>query len=199
MGKFLTGFSKRIYHFELVSMTSPRQYKIPVDRGAYFYGKLNNITFLRTSIGYQKDFLPRQSVRGITVAYVVNLGITHAFIKPVYLMIRKSNNNVVDEKYDPESHNRNNIVGRSPFYLGYSEMNYKPGLFAKAALNFDYGGKSNMVRALEVGVAGDFFASGIPMMAYEKPRNFFITAFVNVEFGARKFEGQTRENTPDFE
>ena len=199
LGKYLTGFTKRLWHFELVSMTSPRQYKIPVDRGSYFYGKLNNVTFLRTSFGYQKDFLPRQSVKGITVAYVFNIGITHAFIKPVYLMIRQNNNNITDERYDPESHSRNNIVGRSPFYLGYSEMSYKPGLFVKGALNFDYGGKSNMVRAIEVGLAGDFFAAGIPMMAYEDPRQFFVTAFVNLEFGARKFDGQTRDNAADFE
>ncbi|MEQ8324183.1 MAG: hypothetical protein RIC15_09460 [Vicingaceae bacterium] len=199
LGTFTSGFTKMLWHAELVSMTSPRQYKIPVDRGAYFFGKLNSVTFLRTSWGFQKDFLPRQSVKGITVSYVFNAGITHAFIKPVYLMIRQPNNSITDERYDPESHSRNNIVGRSPFYLGYSEMSYRPGLFLKGALNFDYAGKSNMVRAIEVGVAGDFFATGIPMMAYEDPRQFFVTAFVNFEFGVRKFAGQTKENTPSFE
>ena len=197
--KFRTGFTKRLWHFELVGMTSARQYKIPVERGSYFYGKLNSVTFLRTSWGYQKVFIPRQSVKGISISYVLNVGITHGFAKPIYLKIRENNNNYTDQRYDPELHNRNNIVGRSAYYIGLDEIKYYPGLFLRTALNFDYGGKSNTVRAIEVGLAADLFAEGIPMMAFEEPRAYFFTAFVNFEFGSRKFDGQTKDNTEQFE
>jgi hypothetical protein len=199
MARFLTGFSKIQYHFELVGMRSQRQYRVPVDNGGYYYGKLNSMLILRTSVGYMKEFLPRQSLKGISVSYVLNAGLSHGFVKPIYLQIRKENNNVVDERYDPEKHNTNNIVGRSILFIGMDELAYHPGLFLRSALNFDYGGRSNTVRAIEVGLAADVFLKSIPIMAYEEPHQYFVTAFVSLEFGSRKYDGETKDNRVNFE
>ena len=197
--RYLTGFTKIQYHFELVGMKSQRQYKIPVDNGGYFYGKLNSVMVLRTSVGYMKEILPKQSLKGISVSYVLNAGISHGFVKPIYLQIKKENNNVVDEKYNPEIHNTNNIVGRSMPFVGFDEIKYHPGLFLRTALNFDYGGRSNSVRAIEVGFAADIYVDAIPIMAFEDPHQYFLTAFVGLEFGGRKFDGETKENRAEFE
>jgi len=196
--KFLTGFTKIQYHFELVGMKSPRQYKVPVDGGGYYYGKLNSLLILRTSIGYMKEFIPKQSLKGVSISYVANAGLSHAFAKPVYLLIKKDNQNVVDERYDPDIHSTNNIVGKSYPFVGIDETKYYPGLFLRAALNFDYGGKSSSVRALEVGLSGDIYIEAIPMMAYEEPHQYFLTAFVSLQFGGRKFEGQNKDNEDEF-
>lgn len=197
--RFLTGFSKIQYHFELVGMRSQRQYRIPVDNGGYYYGKLNTVMILRTSIGYMKEFIPKQSLQGVSISYVLNAGISHGFVKPVFLQVRKENDNVVDEKYDPEVHNTNNILGRSIIFVGLDETVYHPGLFLKTALNFDYGGRSNSVRAIEVGFAADIFINSIPIMAYEEPHQYFVTAFVAFQFGGRKYDGENKDNSINFE
>jgi len=197
--KFLTGFTKLQYHFELVGMRSQRQYRIPVENGGYYYGKLNSLTILRTSVGYMKVFLPKQSLRGISVSYILNAGVSHGFVKPVYLQVKVENNHIVDERYDPEKHNTNNIVGRSIPFVGLDELEYRPGLFLRTALNFDYGGRSNFIRAIEVGLAADIFVKPIEIMAYEDPHRYFVTAFVGLEFGGRKYDGETKENSINFE
>ena len=45
-----------------------------MDNGGYYYGKLNTVLVLRTSIGYMKEFIPKQSIKGVSVSYVFNLG-----------------------------------------------------------------------------------------------------------------------------
>lgn len=199
MARFLTGFTKLQYHFEFVGLRSQRQYRIPVDNGGYYYGKLNSVMVLRTSMGFMKEFIPKQSLKGVSVSYVVNAGISHGFAKPVFLQVRKENNNITDERYDPEIHNTNNILGRSMPFVGLDEMKYHPGLFLRSALNFDYGGRSNSVRAIEVGFAADIFVDAIPIMAYEDPHQYFVTAFVSFQFGGRKYDGETKENSINFE
>jgi hypothetical protein len=197
--KYLTGFSKLQYHFEFVGMKSQRQYRIPVGDGGYYYGKLNSVMILRTSLGYMKEFLPKQSLKGVSVSYVFNVGLSSAFVKPIYLQVRIENDNIIDERYNPEKHNTNNIVGRSTPFVGLDETAYHPGLFLRSALNFDYGGRSNSVRAIEVGLAADIYYEAIPIMAYEEPHQYFLTAFVGIEFGGRKFAGETKENRAEFE
>lgn len=195
---YLNGFAKIQYLFELVGMKSPRQYKVPIDNGGYYYGKLNSMIILRTSIGYMKEFIPKQSIKGVSLNYIFNIGLSSGFAKPVYLQIKKDNDHIVDEKYDPDIHNTNNIVGKSYPFVGLDQTKYYPGLYLRGALNFDYGRKSHSVRAIEVGLSADIFFQGIPIMAYEDPHRYFLTAFVGLTFGKRKFAGQTKENEGDF-
>lgn len=197
--KYLTGFTKLQYHFELVGMKSQRQYRIPVDNGGYYYGKLNSVLILRTSVGYMKEFLPRQSQKGISVSYILNAGLSSAFVKPVYLQIMLENNNVVDERYNPELHNTNNIKGRSMPFIGIDEMQYHPGLFLRTALGFDYGPRTSLVRGLEVGLAADIFAQPVSIMAYEEPNQYFATAFFSLVFGSRKYHGENKDSQIEFE
>ncbi len=195
--RFLTGFTKIQYHFEFVGMRSQRQTR--VTNANYFYGKLNTVYVGRTSVGFMKVFLPKQSLKGVSISYVLNAGISHGLEKPVYVKVRKENTNYVDERYDPEKHNSNNIEGRSNPFIGLDELDYHPGLFLRAALNFDYGGKSNNVRAIEVGIAADVFVDPVVIMAYEDPHQYFLTAFVGIEFGGRKYDGETKENSINLE
>ena len=81
--KNLTGFTKRVYtKLNLVGMKHEKEIKTLSDfhniRG-YFYGKMNSLTILRTSIGIQKTFLPKQSIRGVAVSLDYNIGISHGF------------------------------------------------------------------------------------------------------------------------
>lgn len=200
MGKYLTAFKKRLYHFELVSMNTPKEIRVSAnDNGrSYKYGKLNNLTILRTSFGVQNEFINKQSVKGVAVNYNYNIGISHGFAKPVYLIISHlSGNSVVytDERYDPEIHQQEDIVGRSSFYKGMDEIKYHPGLFLKFAMGFEYSRMSKLVRYMETGIAADLFVEPIELLAYNDPHQAFLTAYVTISFGKKKFAGENKDNS----
>ena len=195
--KYITGFTKRLYQIDLVGMKHPKEVKInsSFENGRNFiYGKQHSLTILRTILGYHREFINKQSVKGVSVSQVYNLGISHGLAKPVYLTvgIDTTANQVilVDEKYDPEIHTPDNIYGKSSYFTGFSDMKYYPGLFVKFALNFEYSGVSNSVKALEAGIALDAFLDKIPIMAMNDNRQFYLTLYFSVLFGGKKYVGE---------
>jgi hypothetical protein len=201
--KNLSGFRRVMYEAELVGMKDPREIKTLSDynniRG-YFYGKLNTLTILRTSVGIQNTFIPKQSIRGVAISYDMSYGISHGFVKPVYLSIAYSNDKpsfvideIRDERYDPDRHFPDKILGRASYFKGYDKFSYYPGLFGKFGLNFERSEDSDVINALEVGVTLDVFLEPIPMMAFNADQRFFYTFYVNLLFGKRKTYGDIKE------
>ena len=199
----ITGFKRRVYEAELVGMKHEREIKTLSDfnniRG-YFYGKQNTLTILRTSMGIQNTFLPKQSLKGVAVSYDINYGISHGIAKPVYLSIAYSNDQpsyvideIRDERYDPERHFPDNILGRASFFKGFNKLSYYPGLFLKLGLNFEYSNESDLIKAIETGVTLDAFYKEVPMMAFNDNQQFFYSFYVNILYGKRKTAGEVKE------
>jgi len=199
--KNLTGFKKMVYEAELVGMKHEKEIKTLSDfhniRG-YFYGKMNSLTILRTSIGIQKTFIPKQSIRGVAISIDYNIGISHGIVKPVYLSVRFSNNEpsqitdeIRDVKYDPDKHYPDNILGRSPIFKGLGDLKYYPGIYGKVGLNFEYSDESDFVKAVEVGLTADAFLRPIPMMAFNKNSQVFAAIYFNFIFGKKRKYGET--------
>src|SRR5215203_2952727 len=79
------------------------------------------------------------------------------------------------------------ITGGGGFGKGWGEIKIKPGIFAKAALRFDYGRFNESVNGLEIGASAEFYASKIPIMLLRsKDRQIFIQAYLAIIFGKRK-------------
>jgi hypothetical protein len=199
----ITGFKRTIYEAELVGMKNEREIKTLSDynniRG-YFYGKLNTLTILRTSAGFQHTFIPKQSIKGVAVSYNVHYGISHGIIKPVYLSIAYSNDKpsfvideIRDERYNPERHFPDKILGRASYFKGFDKMSYTPGFFGKFGLNFERSDDSEVINAIEVGVTLDAFLKKIPMMAFNEEQRFFTTFYFNFLFGKRRSYGDIKE------
>lgn len=193
--RFLTGFSKLAYEIEIVGLKHPKEVKIPSpyenNVKGYFYGKLNVVTLVRPSIGIQKVFIPKQSVKGVSIGYIFHVGPSLALAKPVYLNVLIETNNIrrfdrVIRKYDPEKHTIDNIYGRASYFNGIDEMKLYPGIFSKFAFQFEYANQRDILKTLETGVAIDLYFKEIPIMAFADNRFFYANLFINLMFGKRK-------------
>jgi len=110
--------------------------------------------------------------------------------KPVYLYIINFTSSqyeyeITTEEYDPENHYFDNIYGRAPFTEGLGEIKFYPGIYGKAGLDFEIGTYKTKINSFEAGGILEIFPKGIPIMAYNEPRNFFFTLYISYSFGKR--------------
>lgn len=191
---FLTGFKKIAFELEIVGLRHPKEVKIPSpyenNVKGYFYGKQNVITVIRPSIGIHTIFIPKQSVKGVSIGHIFHIGPSLAVAKPVYLNVLIETNDIrrydrVIRKYDPQEHTIDNIYGRASYFEGIGEMKLYPGIFSKYALQFEYASQREVVRTIEAGLAVDLYFKEIPIMAFAENRYFYANLFVNIMFGKR--------------
>lgn len=196
-GKYLTGFSKRIFEVEIGNIKHPKEIRsinpFENDVRGYVFGKLNYFYFLRPSIGFQNVFIPKQSIRGVSVTYVAHGGLSFGFAKPVYLNIQEdeagtNNTIIVSRRYDPDVHDQGDIYGRASFLNGMDDIRFYPGLFGKFGLHFDYGQRREALRAIEVGLKADLYLEDIPLMAFTDNQPYFVNIYLEFFFGERKVE-----------
>ena len=196
IGKHKTAAIKRMYELEFVTMKHPKEVKSinPYFENAksFKYGKLNSVALLRANLGRVKTLNDKPYWGGVEVRYMYFAGFSAALLKPVYLSILYPTTTpyrylIIDEKYDPAKHNSDLIFGRASFFKGLNELKIYPGLDAKLGLSFEYGSKSEIVRSLDIGVTADVFLKEVPLMAFDNNNNYFITFFISMHFGNRKF------------
>lgn len=193
---YTSGFSKRSYEVEFTTISHPKEIKtfssILDNSNGYFYGKMNYLLAPRFSIGNHKTFISKQSVKGVEIAYFLHYGITTAYAKPVYLeVITKDEDNfpiTEIQRYDPDRHDRGDIVGKASFFYGFFKGKFYPGLFLKAGLNFESSRQANRINAIEVGATLDAFIQNVPIMANTPNQQFFLNLFVAINFGGKKTE-----------
>lgn len=193
---FRTYRSKFFLESQLVGMKHPKEVKTINTRyenpRSFIYGKMNTLTILRAAAGMQHVLYGKADRTGVEVRFNYAGGLSLAFAKPVYLVIDRSSSdifsNYVEEKYDPDNdyqNNIDNIVGRAPFTRGLGEIKPYPGFFAKAALNFEYAPFHEDIKSLEVGAALDAFPKEIPVMAFTKNKQFFLSFYITLIYGRK--------------
>jgi len=69
---------------------------------------------------------------------------------------------------------------------GIGDSKLVPGVFARAALRFDYGRYNDLLSAIEVGVNAEYYTKVMPIMALNKEKHFFFNAYIAIMFGGRK-------------
>lgn len=193
-GKHITGKSKRILEIDLLSLKHPKEIKTLnqyYDKTRSFvYGKLNSLAILRGGIGLQKVLYQKDEIGNIEVRYSFYGGASLGFAKPVYLYILEESNdpytpNKVIAKYDPDKHPLDVIYGKAPIGYGLERTRIHPGLYAKAGISFDWATDDEKVRALEIGVVGDYYFSPIQLMAFTKANPLFTTLYATLAFGRK--------------
>ncbi|MBV6485752.1 MAG: hypothetical protein KFKLKKLM_02349 [Flavobacteriales bacterium] len=193
---YTSGFSKRSYEIEFTTIKHPKEIKtfssILDNSNGYFYGKMNYLLAPRFSVGTHRTFISKQSVKGVEIAYVLHFGITTAYAKPIYLEVI-----IIDEenfpktefqRYDPDKHDRGDIVGKASFFYGFLKGRFYPGAHIKTALNFESSRQANRINAVEVGATLDAFLQNVPIMAETPNQQFFLNFYVGINFGSKKTE-----------
>lgn len=156
----------------------------------YIYGKVNN--FYQATLGFGKQQMLGQkgNKNGVAVSAIYNGGLALGLLRPYYLEVQDPSTNetrlIKYSSADSALFLGPTILGGGGLGKGWSEMKMKPGVFAKAALRFDYGRFNEMVSGLEVGLSGEFYTEKIPIMAGQDDRQFFFQAYISLLFGRRK-------------
>lgn len=198
MGRAQTVKTAWLFQFEFSERKHRKEEKQTnpvVPTSPFIFGKVNY--FYPVKLGAQRQFLfgNKSNKNGVSVTGNFGGGLALGFLRPYYLEVSDagqfSRRNI---KYDgPDSllfSSNNQLmdlnVSGSRFGVGWNEMKINPGLYAKAALRFDYGRYNEMVNALEVGLSAEMYSKKIMQVLYSKEHQLFLNAFVCIMFGRRK-------------
>ncbi len=193
-GKNITFFKSFLWEVQAVSMKSPKQVRIinPYFSNAksYIYGKLNHVYIIRGGVGFNRMLNRKPAWGGVEIRYFYFGGASVGITKPIYLYVLNFTSSIYDysieaRQYDPEKHFLDNIYGRAPFSMGLNQMRLYPGLYGKFGFDFEFGEYNSRIKALEVGGIIDVFPIGIPVMAFQDEKNFFLTLYLSFSLGRR--------------
>lgn len=188
-------------NFELgyVSQRHPKQNRVfnPFYEEAkgYHYGKLNAFGILRPMVGIRRTLLEKLRERGVDISLDLNVGPSLGLLKPVFLEIGYVNSGgggigydfISVEQYDPESHTQDNIYGRAPWSKGLELLQVRPGIAFKGGFMFEYAARGEFLKAIELGMTGDYYFTEVPLMANTDNTALFLNLYVNISFGQKFF------------
>ncbi len=180
-----------LFQFELAERKHVKEEKEQVfsNTSPVIFGKIN--FFYPVKLGVQMQYLlgNKGNKNGVSVTGNLGAGVALGLLRPYLIDVEKQGERVAvgyesaDSSYflDKSSH-----ISGPGFGKGWSNLKVTPGLYIKPALRFDYGKYNEMVSALEVGLAAEFYSKKIPQMIYIKQKQFFLSAYVAIVFGRRK-------------
>ena len=166
-----------------------------VPASPFIFGKINYFYPLKLGVQQQLLLGNKTNRNGVSVTGNIGGGISLALLRPYYLEVNDPiHGNRTYIRYessdsalfvDPGELSSLQVSG-SGLSKGWGDMTVTPGAYAKMGLRFDYGKFNEMVNALEVGIAADFYTKKIPQLVYSEPQQFFFLAYVSILFGKRK-------------
>jgi hypothetical protein len=155
----------------------------------YVYGKINNFYPITLGFGQQYIFGQKGNKNGVAVTGLYNVGLSVGLLRPYYLTIDDIDGERTI-KYSSEDSaiflDRSAIISGGGFGKGWSELKVKPGVFAKAAMRFDYGRFNESVSGLEIGMSLEAYGTKIPLMVMQKDKRLFFQGYIAILFGRRK-------------
>lgn len=193
-GKMKTQRNASIYSIEFNEIKHPKEDKLPNNSGGftfsspYIYGKINNFYSLQLGYGQNRILGQKGNKNGITVSVAYKGGLTLGLLRPYYIEVEE-NNEVKKIKFTPEDSTlflTGFIIGGGGLGKGWNEMKFKPGVFAKTSLRFDFGRFNESVSAIDIGISAEFYSSKIPLMVFQKQKQFFYQGHIGILFGRRK-------------
>ena len=153
----------------------------------FIFGKQNFFYPVKIGVQQQVLFGNKSNKNGVSITGNMGGGISVGLLRPYYVHLGATNTYVKYESADSAKFlDPSGISGGPGFGKGWSDIDVTPGAYLKTALRFDYGSYNEIVSALEVGIAADFYSKKIPIMVYEKQKQFFFTGYVAILFGRRK-------------
>jgi hypothetical protein len=178
-----------LYQVELGERKSASEAKQtnPNDASAspIIWGKEN--FFYYTKFGAQEQFLlaNKANKNGVNITGNVGGGISLAILRPYYIEIQDPNTG--EAKYvQPQVDSSYAVIGGPTIAQGWDKLSLTPGLYAKAAVRFDYGHYTKTVTALEIGLSGEYYTKKVPILFFTAPKQFFLSAYAAIVFGVRR-------------
>ncbi len=197
-GKHVTGKRNRMFELEAQNFKHPKEVKsinpYYENSKGFIYGKLNSILIIRSGVGYQNVLYQKSDKKSVEIRFSYFVGATLAFAKPVYLEIIRDNTvngltsqTISTERYNPEIHFTNNIYGKASFFKGVDQTKIYPAGYAKLALSFEYADRYNSIKAIETGVVADLYPKAMPIMAFNKKQQVYVSLYLKLIWGKKWF------------
>lgn len=192
-GEHVTAKRKKMFEIEVSNFKHPKEVKSVnsyyANSKGFIYGKLNSILLIRPGVGYQNVLYQKSDKKSVEIRYSYFVGGTLAFAKPVYLEIKKGTPSSIPttERYNPEIHKQEDIFGKAPFFKGIEKTAIYPAAYAKLALSFEYADRYNALKAIETGAVVDIYPKAMPIMAFNKKQQVFISLYLKIIWGKKWF------------
>jgi hypothetical protein len=192
-GKHISAKTKSLLEFEGLTLRHPKEIKVKgseENAKRFVYGKLNSVAVARVGTGLQNIIYKRADRKSVEIRTSYVIGAALAFVKPYYVLVYRGSgpkHEIHSVKYNSETFTQDSVVGHGPFFDGLDELMIYPGVHGKFNVSFEYAPYSHWVRAIETGVAADYYPKAIPIMARNPAENLMVTLYVGFVFGKKKF------------
>ena len=193
-GRMKTTRRTTVYRLDINEVKHQKEERL--NSGALFfgnpfvYGKINNFYPVTLGFGQQLMLGQKGNRNGVAVTALFNGGLSLGLLRPYYLQVKDPVNGqekiIKYSSADSALFLGPTILGKGGFAKGWNELKIKPGAFVKSALRFDYGRFNEVVSGIEVGVSAEFYSEKIPIMLFQKNRQFFFQGYISLLFGRRK-------------
>lgn len=156
----------------------------------YYYGKLNSLLSIRPFYGGKILMFEKAREKGVEIDFVWGAGLSLGLLNPVYLKIIKidpvtGGQNIVEERYDPKIHQKNDILSKCSWFRGLNQSKLQMGLYAKLGFYFDISTRKQFLWGLEIGAQIDAFFSPVPMMYQSKFKKYYPGLYLNIMLGKK--------------
>lgn len=179
-----------LYQLEISERKSSKEEKqsFYTNTVPFIYGKENFVYPVKLGVQQQVLLGNKSNKNGVAITGNYGGGVAVSFLRPYYVQVQDGNGYryIKYNSADSVAFLTHQIIGGPGFGRGWNEMTITPGVYAKAAVRFDYGTFNELISAIEVGVSGEYYAKKIPQLAYNKEKEFFFGGYVAIIFGKRK-------------
>ena len=154
----------------------------------YIYGKENFFYPVKLGVQQQRLLGNKSNKNGVAITANYGGGVAVGLLRPYYVQV-SDGNNINYVKYNSADSSEflgTHIFGGPTLGKGWNELTVTPGLYAKAAVRFDYGSYNEIISAIEVGISGEYYSKKIPQIVYNPEKQFFFSGYVAILFGKRK-------------
>jgi len=187
-GKYIN----RYLALEAVNIQHPKERSLAQFTGTRLaVGKENYFFAIRPEYGREWFLFNKSGDQGIGLSGILAGGPTLGIEKPYYIRYRTDvNRNPEIVAYNADIHNNvGNIVGSAGIWHGLlRDLEFIPGLHAKAALNIDMNTFGDNITGFEAGFTIDVFPRSPVIMAeqFTTNRSVYTAAFLTLYFGNKK-------------
>lgn len=152
------------------------------------YGKENYVYPVKLGVLQQRLLGNKSNKNGVAITANYGGGLAVSLLRPYYVQVQRGNGVDYIKYKSPDSSQflSGPILGGPGLGKGWNELSVIPGVYAKAAIRFDYGTYNEVISALEVGLSGEYYTKAIPQMIYNPQKKFFFGGYVAIIFGKRK-------------
>lgn len=192
-------FVKWGYEIDYTAYRHPREIKFPSQSilgssRSFTYGKINDFFAFRVGYGREHVLHDKRDQGTISINLQTYGGVALGLLKPIYIdrrVIGGNGESEVTERYDPDIHDNVQIYGESSFFTGFNETTFRPGVYGKVGVGFDYNFLDQKITSIEVGTIldyypdwmGNFETGGVPVMARVDNLSLWWQVYVSFNFG----------------